>query len=245
MQFERVRNSHRNRSEGQRGNMDRHLVRARRGFTLVELLVVIAIIGVLVAVLLPAIQAAREAARRTQCVNQIKQMVLAMQNHVSAMQIFPTGGSMPNPVLENFCQGGLNNPGRPNGANKQGLGWAYQILPYIEQQNVKNLVSTPQLKSVVIDTYFCPSRRSPGKIAGGEFGVVLTDYAAATPMSLVCPQIGAANLGKRYDLSATHPFVGGTSWTTADQAFWCRNNGQPDPYSVFDGVIVRTPWKLI
>jgi prepilin-type N-terminal cleavage/methylation domain-containing protein/prepilin-type processing-associated H-X9-DG protein len=65
----------------------------RRGFTLIELLVVIAIIAVLIAVLLPAVQAAREAARRSQCVNNLKQIGLALHNYHSTHDVFPMGQS--------------------------------------------------------------------------------------------------------------------------------------------------------
>jgi len=69
-------------------------------FTLVELLVVIAIIAMLVAILLPAVQAARDATRRTHCLNNLKQIMLAMLNHESTFQVFPTGGDGWNPRIE-------------------------------------------------------------------------------------------------------------------------------------------------
>src|SRR5688572_18250232 len=92
----------------------------RSAFTLVELLVVIAIIGILVAMLLPAIQAAREAARRTSCVNNLKQIALALLNYHEAHGQFPLG-----------AYAAVQEDAR---AEEDGLGWVTRVLPQLEEQ---------------------------------------------------------------------------------------------------------------
>ncbi len=104
-------------------------VSSKRGFTLVELLVVIAIIGILVALLLPAIQSARETARRNNCLNNLKQIGLATQNHIDAVKHFPTGG---------WGWNWTGDPDRGYGA-EQPCGWAYSLLDYLEEPALRKL----------------------------------------------------------------------------------------------------------
>jgi prepilin-type N-terminal cleavage/methylation domain-containing protein len=155
----------------------------RFAFTLVELLVVIAIIGILVALLLPAIQAAREAARRTQCKNNLKNIGIAIHNLHDNLKMFPTGGNAPNPNIELYLrdtQGqadATRRVGPPNGPLEQGLGWLFQILPFMEEGAVYDISLQSDLRRHSIPLYTCPSRRGA---TVGPSGVSLVDYAAAT-----------------------------------------------------------------
>ena len=90
------------------------------GFTLIELLVVISIIGVLIALLLPAVQAAREAARRAQCVNNLKQIGLALFNYESSISVFPPG----------YIDAQNNPNNTPDLDMGPGWGWAAHSLPF-------------------------------------------------------------------------------------------------------------------
>ncbi|MBI2824435.1 MAG: DUF1559 domain-containing protein [Planctomycetia bacterium] len=128
--------------------------RSRRAFTLVELLVVIAIIGLLVGLLLPAVQAAREAARRSQCQNNLKQLVLACHNHEQTRGTIPYAWYWPD-----------TTPGVTNY-----YGWGTMILPYMEQQPIYDTYSfnydwfAPENQAAVnarINTFLCPSSPDP------------------------------------------------------------------------------------
>jgi prepilin-type processing-associated H-X9-DG protein/prepilin-type N-terminal cleavage/methylation domain-containing protein len=94
----------------------------RAGFTMIELLTVVGLIAVLIALLLPAVQSAREAARRTWCANNLLQLGVALGNYTSTHHVLPPGVVEPKGPIVNA----------PRGYH---MGWAVQILPFIEQQN--------------------------------------------------------------------------------------------------------------
>ncbi len=123
---------------------------SRRGFTLVELLVVIAIIGTLVGLLLPAVQSARESARRSTCINNMKQICLALHNYHDANRVLPPA-----------CVGS---------STFYGTSFHVRILPYLEQDSLYQKAdlnasyqqppyTNTTFTNARIDTFFCPSSR--------------------------------------------------------------------------------------
>jgi prepilin-type N-terminal cleavage/methylation domain-containing protein/prepilin-type processing-associated H-X9-DG protein len=137
----------------------------RRGFTLIELLVVIAIIAVLIALLLPAVQAAREAARRSQCVNNLKQIGLGLHNYHQITDVFPMGSG------NCYNSGGYSS--------RLGFSAHSAILPQLEQNAIYNSINfnwavdenTDPMRSILstamnsqIKSFLCPS--DPGAGSG-------------------------------------------------------------------------------
>jgi prepilin-type N-terminal cleavage/methylation domain-containing protein len=129
-----------------------------RGFTLIELLVVIAIISVLIALLLPAVQAAREAARRAGCLNNLKQIGLAMHNYHAINDVFPIGY--------------VAWPNSDTNVTSPGWGWASAILPQMDQQvlysatNFTLPIEDPSnltTRTTTLSVFVCPTDRSTGR----------------------------------------------------------------------------------
>ncbi|HEY2159041.1 MAG TPA: DUF1559 domain-containing protein [Isosphaeraceae bacterium] len=162
------------------------------GFTLIELLVVIAIIAVLIALLLPAVQAAREAARRSQCVNNLMQVILAIKNYESSHEVLPPGTINPTGPIANKPAGYHHN-------------WISQILPFLEYKNVTShtnfnvgvyAAENATVRSISLHSLNCPS---DGRTGG--WGLPAGNVAApgvGTPL----PVMTSAYAGVHHDREA-------------------------------------------
>jgi len=127
----------------------------RSGFTLIELLVVIAIIAILIALLVPAVQKVRESSNITQCKNQLKQMGLGFQTHIDVYKAFPSGGTSWTESDRKMIHG------VPADYKSQSWGWMYQILPYVERNDLWAHKQEWEITATPVDLYICPSFRGP------------------------------------------------------------------------------------
>jgi prepilin-type N-terminal cleavage/methylation domain-containing protein len=242
---------------------------ARRGFTLVELLVVIAIIGVLVALLLPAVQAAREAARRTQCVNNLKQMALGAANYESSQGVFPPARLIPDWTRNGSNQGGSSYTGVQAGDKTGFYSVHIWLLPHMEQTAIFNLINfkIAHTKKMLNPTntnfqafnnaagiFICPSDPNTGRIisennyrsnvggstpAGGGCGLGVYDPAPGDAWD--CRGNGAFTPGKK-GLSAK-AFTDGLSRTAFFSERTKGTGNDPNAVPPTKGDMISSPQR--
>jgi len=195
------------------------LLSRRSGFTLIELLVVIAIIAVLIALLLPAVQAAREAARRAQCMNNLKQIGIALHNYHDTHRAFPPGRLSPDRIdggvayTGNYTSYSSTTPWYGN------ISVHLFILPYIEQGNIYNNVN------------FATGGGNHMTTGGGTTPIHPNYAAFATAASLYicpsCPNTGSviSENNYRYNFGGSTPFAGANDWNNNTRTDGVTDNG--------------------
>jgi prepilin-type N-terminal cleavage/methylation domain-containing protein/prepilin-type processing-associated H-X9-DG protein len=195
--------------------------RSRRiGFTLIELLVVIAIIAILIALLVPAVQKVREAAARSQSMNNLKQLALAMHSYHDAKKRLPDNGTSSYTCWDWGPPWG-DAPPRPQIA--LGCSWAYQILPYIEQSNLYNNwnFNTP------IQTLMDPQRGGTGLAATPYTpGMTYLQFANTGPVTDYAPNAMVIGSGMNTLKSGTSYGVGAWSGAAASWSSFRRKLSQ-------------------
>jgi len=201
----------------------------QRGFTLIELLVVIAIIAVLISLLLPAVQSAREAARRAQCVNNLKQIGLAIHNYHSSNDAVPPAGS---------SQFGFGPTGDTDQGHVQNA-WSckFRILPYMEQQATYNAAN------LSLD----PEWSWGGGTPGSDWERANVTAKATRINSFLCPS--DLKKGNRGDRSSVVDAINVPN--VSQTANYCENiggnrwfyNGQPNGFAYFHGSTTDTGYQ--
>lgn len=214
-------------------------VQGSKGFTLVELLVVIAIIGILAGLLLPAIQQAREAARRMQCTSALRQLGLACFNYESTYKVLPSGRFFPDYVRGTTVQASYTNYNAvpTTGAHTGFRSVHVAILPFMEQQNIYNLIDFSKATAV---------RMTTGNGAT-PVNANYKAYANAAGLFLCPSEANTRNKitqnNYRYNFGGSTPF-GGASGSTANNnisatittptgTYPCTGNGA---FSIGDGL---------
>ncbi|MEQ8847319.1 DUF1559 domain-containing protein [Botrimarina sp.] len=215
------------------------------GFTLVELLVVIAIIGILVALLLPAVQAAREAARRAACVNNLKNLALAVLNHHDVEGHFPISGGYTDPNAEEPNVRLAANDGQPMNC----AGWIVQVLPQLEEQALYDQFKAGGAFEGQYRIGICRSPR-PGFGMGSMVDGISVPELAKTWLSVIaCPSDDSAGVLRTDQWQwqncevATTNYKGvlGDTWLNEQPASLFNNDTSQYPSGIYDKGINGAP----